>query len=72
MNKKILMYIALACVGLTLLFAFIGIFVNGGAGMAMCILAVIFSAAALTCLLIHVFYKRSAATVTTPADAVIK
>lgn len=69
MNKKILMYIALACVGLTLLFAFIGIF---AAHMAMCILAVIFSAAALTCLVIHVFYKRSAATVTTPADAVIK
>ena len=65
MNKKTLLYIALALMALVFMFGLIGIF---AAHLPMSILAVVFSVAAITCLVLAVFErKQQAAAPTTPA-----
>ncbi len=55
MNKKLLTWLAVAFIGVTFLLTFIGIFV---AGMIMCIIGMIFSLAAIICLLLVMFGKK--------------
>lgn len=65
MNKKLVSYFAIGFVGLTFVFAFIGIFV---ASMVMCILAMIFALGALACLLLFLFYKDKPKQTPTPTS----
>lgn len=55
MNKTTLRYIALSLLSATFLFSFIGVFVAGG---VMAILAIIFSAGAIVCLVISMLDKK--------------
>lgn len=55
MNKKTLCYIALSLLSATFLFSFIGAF---AAHLAMTILAIVFSAGAIVCLILSMLDKK--------------